>query len=85
LVANDTAVVRKAQFPHGSQTVRADFHLHTRADKEFSYAGNDREFCKNYIRRLVEEDVAIGVITNHNKFEYEEFKALRRAARKEDI
>lgn len=26
-------------FPQGMEWVRADFHLHTRADKEFSYSG----------------------------------------------
>jgi len=27
-------------FPNGADWVRADFHLHTRADKEFSYDGD---------------------------------------------
>jgi chromosome segregation protein len=70
---------------HGSHFVRADFHLHTRADKEFGYEGDPRDFCKEYVRRLDEEGIAVGVITNHNKFDYEEFKALRRAASKRGI
>ena len=30
-------------------------------------------------------DIRVGVITNHNKFDRDEFKALRKAAGKEDI
>ena len=85
MVANDTMLARKARFDHGSQTVRADFHLHTKADKEFIYDGDESSFCKDYVRRLVEEDISIGIITNHNKFDYGEFKALRRTAGKQDI
>lgn len=85
MVADDNALTRKARFDYGSQTVRADFHLHTKADKEFFYDGNERQFCKDYVRRLVEEGISIGVVTNHNKFDYDEFKALRRTARKQGI
>jgi hypothetical protein len=28
-------------FSHGSRWLRADFHLHTQADREFSYTGDD--------------------------------------------
>lgn len=75
----------KTWFDHGSRTVRADFHLHTKADKEFTYKDNEREFCRKYVDRLVAEGVSVGVITNHNKFDYGEFKALRKAAAKEEI
>lgn len=85
MVTNNTVIAREARFEHGSQIVRADFHLHTKADKEFSYDGDERKFCKDYVRRLAEEDIAVGAITNHNKFDWDEFKALRKAARKEDI
>lgn len=85
MVADDTVHTRGALFDHGSHIVRADFHLHTRADKEFSYEGDPRDFCKEYVRRLDEEGIAVGVVTNHNKFEYEEFKALRKAASKRGI
>lgn len=72
-------------FNHGSRTVRVDFHLHTKADKEFNYEGVDNKFCQDYVQRLVEEDISVGVITNHNKFDFEEFKALRKTARKRGI
>jgi len=72
-------------FGHGSKTLRADFHLHTKADKEFSYKGDERAFCHDYVQRLADEDISVGVITNHNKFDYDEFKALRKAARKQGI
>ena len=32
-------------FETGLTYVRADFHLHTRKDKEFSFAGEDRNPC----------------------------------------
>ena len=53
--------------------IRADFHLHTRKDKEFKYSGEDTEFIKNYVQGLVEANIGIGVITNHNKFDVDEY------------
>lgn len=72
-------------FEHGSRWVRADFHLHTRRDKEFKDDGSENDFVARYIAALKSADIRVGVITNHNKFDREEFKALRKAARKEDI
>ena len=65
--------------------LRADFHLHTKADKEFKYSGTDAVFHSSYVDRLEEEGVSIGVITNHNKFDRDEYKALRKAALKKNI
>lgn len=72
-------------FEHGSKTLRADFHLHTKADKEFSYEGDESAFSKGYVQRLADEGISLGVITNHNKFDYGEFKALKKSAGKQDI
>jgi len=72
-------------FQNGSVWLRADFHLHTRADKEFVWQGEDTQFVNNYIQKLKEKDVRIGVISNHNKFDLNEFKALRKKARSEEI
>ena len=72
-------------FPHGSRWLRADFHLHTRADKEFSYTGDDNYYLSNYIDALKCAGIEIGVITNHNKFDLDEFKAMRKTARKRGI
>jgi hypothetical protein len=72
-------------FPNGSEWVRADFHLHTKADKEFKYEGEDNAFAAAYVDRLRQEGIGLGVITNHNKFNLDEFKALRKRARKEGI
>jgi chromosome segregation protein len=72
-------------FPNGSEWVRADFHLHTKADKEFEYDGEENAFPAAYIDRLKQDGIGIGVITNHNKFDLDEFKALRRRARREGI
>lgn len=72
-------------FLNGSQWVKADFHLHTRADKEHKYEGVDGEYVSEYIDRLKQKDIKIGVITNHNKFDRDEYKKLRKKARQLDI
>lgn len=72
-------------FNNGMRWLRADFHLHTKADKEFKYSGIESEFNGQYIDRLVAEEISIGVITNHNKFDREEYKSLRKIAWKKDI
>lgn len=72
-------------FETGLTFVRADFHLHTRKDKEFSFSGEDNSFVKDYVSALRDANIGAGVITNHNKFDKDEYKAIRKAARKEDI
>ncbi|MDR2449488.1 MAG: AAA family ATPase [Prevotellaceae bacterium] len=72
-------------FQNGSTWLRADFHLHTKADKEFIYAGEDNSFVNDYVAKLVEQGIQVGVITNHNKFNLGEYKAIAKAARKESI
>ncbi|QWF69802.1 histidinol-phosphatase [Methylomonas paludis] len=72
-------------FLYGSRWLKADFHLHTHADKEFRYQGADNDYLKAYVGALVEADIGLGVITNHNKFDLQEFKSLRKAARKAGI
>ncbi len=72
-------------FVHGSRWVRADFHLHTRQDREFKDSGNEHDFPERYVAALKLADIGVGVITNHNKFDREEFKALRKMAKKENI
>lgn len=72
-------------FKHGATWLRADFHLHTRADKEFTYKGEDNSYVTEYVTGLKVAGIQIGVIANHNKFDKEEFKALRKKAMKEDI
>lgn len=72
-------------FLYGSEWLRADFHLHTRADKEFKYSGEENSFANDYVQALKQAGIQIGVITNHNKFNCDEFKALRKKAKKEDI
>lgn len=68
-------------FQNGSQWLRADFHLHTQSDKEFlPYEGGDVSFVEAYSQQLFEQQVGIGVITNHNKFNKEEFSALKKTA-----
>lgn len=72
-------------FTYGSTWLRADFHLHTRADKEFTYQGEDNSFASDYVVGLKKAGIQLGVIANHNKFDKDEFKALRKKARKEGI
>jgi len=72
-------------FAYGSAWVRADFHLHTKADKEFKYGGKENSFVGAYVDALKKAGIGLAVITNHNKFDADEFKAIRRRARKEGI
>jgi chromosome segregation protein len=69
----------------GARWVRADFHLHTRADREFTYTGEENRFVARYVEELRRAEIRVGVITNHNKFDLNEFKALRKKARTEGI
>ena len=62
-------------FQNGSVWLRADFHLHTKADKEFNYTGADDSFIAEYVQKLKEQQINIAAITNHNKFDKGEFKA----------
>ncbi|GHU33657.1 hypothetical protein FACS1894172_12600 [Spirochaetia bacterium] len=72
-------------FQNGSRWLRVDFHLHTRADKEFKYNGEPNSFVKDYIDALKKAEINLGVITNHNKFDKDEYKALCEKAHKENI
>lgn len=72
-------------FETGLQYVRADFHLHTCKDKEFAYSGEQNSFINYYVSALKNANINVGVITNHNKFDREEYKAIRKAAKKQDI
>lgn len=72
-------------FETGLEFLRADFHLHTQKDKEFSYRGEPNDFVKAYISALKQAKISVGVITNHNKFDKDEYKALKKAASKEQI
>lgn len=76
---------RESLFQNGATWLRADFHLHTKADKEFKYDGDENSFVSAYVEALSKAGITIGVITNHNKFEADEFKALKKAARKQAI
>jgi predicted ATPase len=76
---------KNQRFIHGSRWVRADFHLHTRRDREFADSGNERDFVVRYVTALKQADISVGVITNHNKFDRDEFIALRKAAFKESV
>lgn len=72
-------------FTKGTEWVRADFHLHTKADKEFIYMGEEDRFISDYVEKLREENIGIGVITNHNKFDLGEYKAIKKKAKKHNI
>jgi len=72
-------------FLNGAQWIRADFHLHTRADREFVYAGDDACYISHYVDALEKASIRLGVIANHNKFDFEEFKALRKTAQEKGI
>jgi len=72
-------------FQNGSVWLRTDFHLHTKADKEFAWTGDNNLFITNYVQKLKECGIRVGVVANHNKFDREEFKTLRKKAFAEEI
>ncbi len=73
------------KFINGSQWVRFDCHLHTNSDKEFKYNEDETEYIGSYVNKLKESNISVGIITNHNKFNLEEFQSIRKKANKEDI
>lgn len=73
------------KFPQGSRWLRADFHLHTKADKEFSFTGDADYYFSNYVQAFKEADIQVGVITNHNKFDAVEFRTLQKTAKKQGV
>ena len=72
-------------FENGSSWLRVDFHLHTKADKEFVYDGKENSFISSYVEKLDEQHIKVATITNHNKFDFGEYKALSNKARKKEI
>jgi len=81
-----------SSFPHGAEWIRADFHLHTikepgasRKEYRREFSGREEEFPKAWIAKLKSEGVRVAVVTNHNYFDRDEYKALRRLGNKEDI
>lgn len=72
-------------FSKGTAWIRADFHLHTKADKEFIYSGEEDRFVSDYVEKLKSENIGLGVITNHNKFDLGEYKAIKKKANKQNI
>ena len=76
-----------ATFEHGLEYVRADFHLHTKADKEFSFSDDEGKisFKQEYVATLRKNHICVGVITNHNKFDYSEYSALRKVGNKQGV
>ena len=72
-------------FPEGARWIRVDLHLHTRADREFKYGDDDNFYNSNYVDALEKAHIRLGVITNHNKFDFGEFKTLRKTAQKRGI
>lgn len=72
-------------FEHGSAWVRADFHMHTLADREFTYSGDPNYFVSEYVTALKSASIRVAVITNHNKFDHGEFKVLAKHAKKQEV
>lgn len=72
-------------FESGMDIVRADFHLHTNKDKEFAYSGEPNSFVTEYVEALSAQNIRVAVITNHNKFDAGEYRAIKKKAKKKDI
>jgi len=81
-----TIIVKNMEFPFGAEYIRADFHLHTKADKQwFVYGGADTTFVNDYVQKLKDENIQVGIITNHNKFDKGEYVAIKKKAQKSGI
>lgn len=73
--------------------MRADFHLHTIAErdpsrtfkKEFSGEAQRGECAKAWVAKLVEGGARVGVITNHNMFDAEDYRQHMKLAKNEGI
>lgn len=78
-------------FERGAEWVRADFHLHTLKDPGQSrvfrteYAGRENDFAKDWLAKLKNEKIRVAVVTNHNLFDREEYKFLRKQGAREGI
>lgn len=72
-------------FKYGSSWVRTDFHLHTNADREFNYTGDESYYYSRYVEGLEQAGVRVGAITNHNKFDLSEYKTLKKTAKNREI
>ncbi len=72
-------------FQNGATWLRADFHLHSKADDVSFYSGEENYYYSNYVDAMQNANIRIGVIANHNKFDKTEFDALRNTAKKKDI
>jgi chromosome segregation protein len=72
-------------FASGSRWLRADFHLHTESDGQFLAVPEGVSFKKRWVGRLEEKDIRLGIVANHNKFILDEYKTLRKEARKKGI
>lgn len=77
--------------PYGAQWVRADFHLHTITDpgksRQFrkEYQEKENSFNKDWIAKLVKNDIKVAVVTNHNHFDIDAYKNLRKLGNREGI
>lgn len=76
---------KPAIFENGATWLRADFHLHTHKDKEFKPLENPNDFFNRCISRLKEEEVHVAMVTNHNKFDRDEYVNFQKKAMREDI
>lgn len=84
-IMSKIASTNDRHFPRGAEWVRVDFHLHTKADKEFRYSGEESYYNSTYVDALEKSGIRLGVIANHNKFDIDEFRSLRNTARKKRI
>ena len=81
-----------AHFNHGSEWLRTDFHLHTiqesgpsRKAYRAEFRDCEETFDEAFISQLKQEAISIGMITNHNKFDLDEFSKLSERAEQENI
>ncbi|MBW6459703.1 MAG: AAA family ATPase [Bacteroidales bacterium] len=73
-------------FENGATWLRADFHLHTKADPlGLKYTDEDSRFFDAYLELLEKAEIKVGVIANYNRLYVDEFRELYKKALKRNI
>lgn len=76
-------MARDSVFKGGTCWLKADFHMHTASDKQFQYGGG--HFATDFINKLIDKNIRISVITNHNKFKLDEYRELKEKGKLNNI
>ena len=46
--------------------------------RSFKYSGEEDRFVSDYVEKLERENISVGILTNHNKFDCDQYKAIKK-------